>query len=247
MSASLAAAMLAAFSVLATATSADRGRASIVRRRMLRRLPVGPRRMAMSEVVEGGARRVLAWATRSRRARRADEALSDWLDAAARSVRSGGSLAQALAGAAASVASTPLGGDVLALRRAIERGDPLSGALEAFDRASPSPPRQLAVRALILASEVGGAPSAALDGVSATLRHLVGIRGEARALATQARLSAVVIAASPVAFTLVAASVDGRVLAFLVGSPVGLACLALGLGLDALGAWWMARLIGAGS
>ncbi len=247
MSASLFAAVLAAFTVLAAATSADRGRASIVRRRMLRRLSIGPRRTAMSEMVAGGARQAIERVTRRRRARQADEALSDWLDAAARSVRSGGSLAQALAGAASSVASTPLGADVLALGRAIEQGDPLSSALQAFDRALSSPPRQLTVRALALASEVGGAPSGALDGVSATLRHLVGIRGEARALATQARLSAVVIAASPVAFTVVAGSVDGRVLAFLVGSPVGLACLALGIGLDVLGAWWMARLIGAGS
>ena len=63
--------------------------------------------------------------------------------------------------------------------------------------------------------------------------------GEVRALASQARASAVVIVVAPAVFAVVAALADPEVLHFLVGTPAGLACLVGGAGLDAAGGAWM--------
>jgi tight adherence protein C len=69
------------------------------------------------------------------------------------------------------------------------------------------------------------------------------VRREVRALSAQARASAVVIGIAPVAFLLVVAVADPTAIGFLVGSPAGLMCLGSGLGLDALGALWMRRIV----
>ena len=45
------------------------------------------------------------------------------------------------------------------------------------------------------------------------------------------------------AFTGLLALTDPSVPRFLVGSEIGWACLAVGLGLDAAGGWWMHRII----
>jgi Flp pilus assembly protein TadB len=49
---------------------------------------------------------------------------------------------------------------------------------------------------------------------------------------------------APVVFAAGTSMVDRRILDLLVGQPIGWACLGAGLGLDALGAVWMSRLIG---
>ena len=83
-----------------------------------------------------------------------------------------------------------------------------------------------------------------LDGVAASLRERVALEREVSALSSQSRASAVVLVVAPVVFAAAAAVVDDRILNVLVGRPIGWACMGLGLGLDALGAFWMARLIG---
>ena len=61
-------------------------------------------------------------------------------------------------------------------------------------------------------------------------------------MSSQARLSALVIGVAPIAFAVLAAGMDGEGARFLLRTPLGLACLAVGLGLDGLGALWMHRL-----
>jgi tight adherence protein B len=65
-----------------------------------------------------------------------------------------------------------------------------------------------------------------------------------QALATQARISAVVITVAPLAFAALGVLGDEHTATFLLRTPRGLACLAAGVALDAFGAWWMARLAG---
>ena len=60
-----------------------------------------------------------------------------------------------------------------------------------------------------------------------------------RALATQARTSAAVLAIAPLAFTVLVSTIEPRAVGFLITTPLGLVCLVLGLGLEALGAVWM--------
>ena len=100
----------------------------------------------------------------------------------------------------------------------------------------------LAASALALAAEAGGTQARAVDGVAATLRERLAVDAEVRALSAQARLSAIVIAIAPLVFGALAVGTDGRTAAFLLGQPLGWLCLAGGLALDALAAWWMLRI-----
>lgn len=189
---------------------------------------------------------VLALAARRGRGSAAVEAaLPPVLEATARGLRAGASLPMALA-AAASGAAPAVAGDLHALAASA----PEAGLVAALDRWSDQrslPAVRLASAALALAAEVGGGGARALDGVALTLRQRQAVAGEVRALATQARLSAVVLTVAPLAFAGLAAAGDPRTAQVLLRSPVGQVCLALGLGLDAVGAVWMARITRAGA
>lgn len=166
-------------------------------------------------------------------------ALPELLEAMARSLRSGMSLRQAVEEAAG--APGALGHDLRLVAGEVAAGVSLVTALDGWGRRRPLPGVTLAVSALGLGVETGGAHARALDGVAATLRARLAVAGEVRALSAQARLSAVVIVLAPLGFSALAASTDERTAAFF-GTPLGLACLAGGLALDALAALWMHRL-----
>ncbi|MEO6121857.1 MAG: type II secretion system F family protein, partial [Acidimicrobiales bacterium] len=188
---------------------------------------------------------VLSWRLLGHRAdARAEAALPAVMDTVARGLRSGASLRQALAEAAVAAGSGTgeLAGDLAAVSRACQHGATVVAALEGWAERRPLPGVRLAVAALCLGAETGGAGARAVDGVAATLRGRLASLAEARALATQARASAVVIAASPVAFCALASATDDATASFLFGSPLGLAMLGTGLALDAVGALWMAHL-----
>ena len=180
-----------------------------------------------------------------RHADAAERALPGVLDAVARHLRGGATLAQALPAARPAV-------DAGALRASWDRLTdlvPLVGVSAALTRwssgtnatASLDRSVRLAAAALGLAATTGGSPARAIDGVAATLRSRLAVADEVRALSTQARASAVVISVAPLVFGGLAGLTDARTRSFLA-SPPGLVLLAIGAGLDALGAWWMARL-----
>lgn len=163
------------------------------------------------------------------------------LERLAGALRSGSSLPVAL-GEAGRAAPDPLGPELAALALAADQGQPVAAVLDDWTRQHDEPGTRLAATALVLATVVGAAPARAVDGVAATLRERLELGAERRALASQARTSAVVLSAAPVLFAVLLGMSDGAAARFLLDSRAGWACLALGLGLDALGAWWMARL-----
>lgn len=190
----------------------------------------------------GFAGPMVAWRLLRRRSGdRFDAALPGAVDAVTRALRSGASLRLAITEAAV---ATPgrLGMELASVSRAMERGASVVVALEAWAERQPTAGVRLVVSALCLGVETGGALARAVDGVASTLRQRLAARAEAKALATQARASAVVLSAAPLAFTAVASLADPRTSNFLFRTPTGLACLAGGLTLDAAGALWMARL-----
>lgn len=190
--------------------------------------------------VAGGP--IVAWRLLRRRGSdRLEAALPEAVDAVARALRSGASLRLAI-GEAAAATPGPLGAELASVARSIERGASVVAALEAWATHRPSPGVRLVVSALCLGAETGGPLARAVDGVAATLRQRLAARAEAKALATQARASAAVLAGAPLAFTAVASMADASTSAFLFRTPAGLLCLAGGLTLDAAGALWMARL-----
>ena len=181
---------------------------------------------------------------RSRRGRgdeRLERGLPAALEAVARSLRSGASLRQAVAEAAGPTPGA-LGRELATVARQVERGATLVDALEGLAARRPVPGVRLAVAALCLGVETGGAQARAVDGVAATLRDRLAVAAEVRALSSQARVSAVVIGLAPVAFGGFAATTDPRTAQFMFSTPAGLMLLAVGVTLDGLGWLWMQRL-----
>ena len=218
----------------AVATVAALGRAP----RRLPARPIPPRRVRSIAELDGALDRYLP----ARRRRRRDRQLPDALDRLASSLRAGESVGPALRTLASGTAD-PLQTELRAVARSIERGGSVGGALAGW---SSSPDASTDVRlvaaALSIGAGIGGEVARAVDGVAATLRERHEVRAEAAALAAQARASADVLAATPLVFTALVATIDSRVVTFLFTHPVGLACLVLGAGLEAVGAVWMTRI-----
>ena len=148
----------------------------------------------------------------------------------------------ALVDLAPSVAE-PLGVELRRVAAGLEHGRPVGDALRAWSTTpDASSDVRLVAAALTLGADAGGEVARAVDRVAATLRERRELAGEVRALAVQARASAAVLAVAPAAFAALVATIEPGVIAFLVTTPVGLACLSLGLVLEAAGTWWMARI-----
>ena len=118
----------------------------------------------------------------------------------------------------------------------------MSEVLDEWSSSHDDPGTRLAATALVLATVVGSTPARAVDGVAATLRERLDLAAERRALAVQARTSALVLSVAPVGFAALLVVGDTAAAGFLLGTPAGWSCLGLGLALDAAGAWWMTRL-----
>jgi tight adherence protein B len=190
--------------------------------------------LAVTPLVVGRSRRSRALLVRRNQ-------LPQALELLASAMRSGSSLPRAL-GEAGRATSAPLGPELAALAVGADQGQPIAAVLDGWARQHDDPGTRLASTALVLATVVGVAPARAVDGVAATLRERLELSAERRALASQARASAVVLSAAPLLFALLLGMGDGAAGRFLLESRAGWVCLALGLCLDAIGAWWMARL-----
>ena len=186
---------------------------------------------------------VLGERTRAaRRDRARDAQLPEAFERMAVSLRAGRSVGRAIDEIAAT-SPPPLGAELASVASAIAAGAPLEAALAAWAEPEPTPDLLLATTALGLGARAGGEVGRACDRVAATLRERRELRAEARALATQARASAGVLTIAPLAFAALVSAIDPGVVGFLLTDPAGLACLAVGLALDGIGAAWMARIV----
>lgn len=186
---------------------------------------------------------VVLRAAAGRGARRADARLPELLEHTGRDLRAGVDLVGALRRAAAEVGGLH-GAEVATVVARVDGGASLPVALQGWAGAHPRRPVALAVGALEVAAEAGGARARAIEGVAATLRSRLAVADEARALAGQARSSAAVLVALPVVVTVLGALADPRHAGDLLGTPVGLACLVSAAVLDLAGGWWMHRIVG---
>jgi tight adherence protein B len=131
---------------------------------------------------------------------------------------------------AAAAAAASLGGDV---PEVLARGAPST--------ASPALLRGLAACWSLCAS-TGAGLAAAVERLEAAERDALDRRREVRTELAGPRATARMLAALPVLGLLLAGGL-GASPAWLVSSPLGLACLVLGAGLDALGLLWTRRLV----
>lgn len=179
-----------------------------------------------------------------RRARRrlADQ-LAELVEETAHGLRSGSGLLPALAEAGAR-AGAPVAADVATVVRWVQRGATLADATHRWaDQRAEVPAVRLVVAALTLAAGTGGRAATALDGVAATLRERLELTADIAVHASQARASAWVMGALPLAFVAVGSLADPSVATDLVATPLGRACLVAGLVLEGLAVWWMRRIL----
>jgi tight adherence protein B len=93
-----------------------------------------------------------------------------------------------------------------------------------------------------VAAGAGAGLAGGLDRLAEALAADERQRAEVAAQLAGPNASAVVLAALPLCGLALAASLGARPLAFLLGTPVGLACAVTGAALDATGLWWVRRL-----
>lgn len=186
-------------------------------------------------VVRTGARAVAR--VRSERARRRAAALLPSAVAdLSRSLRAGATLEVALrelAPSAAGVLGTELRGAVALL----DRGHSMARVLEVWGRASRVPGVDLVVAACRFSLGRSVALAAALDGVATALLDRVEVDDEVRALAAQARTSAVVLVALPPVGAALFCVADPGFASVVLTTPAGRLCLVAGVTLDLAGAW----------
>lgn len=178
-----------------------------------------------------------------RRARRAPDAraVASWCDDIGRQVRSGSTLRDAMSGAPS---DTVMARSTAPIRLAIERGLSIPDAVGRVDDAGPH--LRLALGVLSTTSRLGGPTAASIDRTAVVLRQRAVDLDERSAQAASARLSTHVMTAVPLAMLAVLTVTDDDVRS-VAASPVGAACIASGLTLNAIGWWWMRRIIGAPS
>lgn len=204
-------------------------------------LVAGPVLAVLAALAVTGVPFVALSLLRSRATAAYDNNLVLALDAIARGVRSGGSLNQSIAEAASSVRGQ-VESDVRQVGVDVDRGRTLSAALEQWAVRRPRASVALAVGALALAAETGGPPARVIEEIGDALRQRLQVEAEARAMGAQARLSAVVVGLAPIGFALLASATDPKNAHVLFGTPLGLCCVVVGLGLDVVGAVWMQRI-----
>jgi len=182
---------------------------------------------------------------RDRRGRMITAAVPETLERVASELRSGGTIATAIG--AVATGDGPLAPDMARVDARVQLGSSIADALEAWSRDRPVAGVGASAGALALCSSVGGRSADALDGLATSLRDRLSVAAEARALSSQARMSALVVGGAPVAYIAWSAMVDPQALHVLTTTGFGRICLALGLGLEGLGGWWMRSIVRAGS
>jgi tight adherence protein B len=206
-------------------------------------VPLRPRQRRVAPSVSSGpapsARTFDAWGRpRSRRCSPNARAVAGWCDDIARRVRSGSTLRDAVATLPADPATERV---TAPLRLAIDRGASLTDAITRVD--DPVPHLRLALGVIATASRIGGPAAASIDRAAMLLRQRASDLDERATQAAQARLSSHVMTAVPLLMLAALVATDDDVRS-VVASPIGTLCVGTGLALNAVGWWWMRRIVG---
>ena len=181
------------------------------------------------------------WFARARRERRFVVALPGALEQVAAELRGGGTVAGAVERLAEG--HTLVAPDFRRIHTRTQLGVSLGDALSGWPAEHDAPGVRAAAGAFAVAAALGGRAADAIDGLATSLRHRLDAAAEARALSSQARLSAVVVGAAPIGYLAFSSLVDPRAVGVLVGTGVGRVCLVVGIALEALAALWIRRIV----
>ncbi len=182
------------------------------------------------------------WTARLGAPARYERGLLDAIESLARHLRSGATISVALQDLAEE-SDGPVGVDLRRVLAAVQGGQLLGEALQDWSRRRARPSVGLVVACIAIGHEAGSLRGRHVDELAASLRQGQEAQREAAAWASQAQASALVMVAAPLAFAGLLASGDPAVRQFLLHSPLGLACLGVGLGLDLGAAAIMAHIV----
>jgi Flp pilus assembly protein TadB len=177
------------------------------------------------------------WWSRRRPAPTDDE-LAAWCDELSRHLRTGSSLTIAVCSASRAPAVDATIAPVLL---GLQRGETLAGALRHVGRESP--PLAIALGVLQACASLGGPSAPAIDRAAATLRRRSVDAAERRVHSAQARMSALVLTCLP-AGVLAVTAVTSSTARATIATSFGLLSVVTGCLLNAVGWWWMQRIIG---
>lgn len=177
---------------------------------------------------------------RRRLVRHRRQALPLALELLARELRSGVTILVALDHVAAN--SDPVL-DLPALVERLRHGAGVTTAVDWWVKRFDDEDASVIAGVFHLGTETGTAVAGALDRAAAGIRARRELAAEVHALTAQSRASAGMVGAAPLGFGAVLCFAEPSAVSFLFGSAAGLACLVTGLILDALGFWWMHRLV----
>jgi len=151
------------------------------------------------------------------------------------SVRAGLSLPQAVQAASEQIPA-PAGEEFGAVARDTALGGTIDAGLAALEKRAPLPEVRFLVAGLSLARATGGSLAPLLDSIAETLRERERLRGQARALTAQGRLSGWVVGAVPVVMLVVMYLIDPVFVSPLFTTPPGWIMLGTAAVLETLGA-----------
>jgi tight adherence protein B len=172
---------------------------------------------------------------------RTPPAVTDFLDAIARDVRSGFSLASSFVQCSDQQSddnhwSQPVAQQCL-------RGVVLADALVECALPTWTPEIRFASRTLAVASAGGAGVAPALEHSASVLREQQGLMLDRDVQAAQAHLSTKVLTWLPIAVFAWIAITDPIARGFLLGTPVGMCCVATGITLNVSGRKWMSHVV----
>jgi tight adherence protein B len=176
-----------------------------------------------------------------RRERRFAAALPLALEKIAADLRGGSTVPQAVERVAQS--RSPVAADLQRVAARAGLGLAFAEALARWPRDHDAPGVRAAAGALAVATSMGGPAAGAIEGLASSLRDRLDAVAEARALSSQARLSAVVVGAAPLGYLAFSALVDPGAVDALLGTGIGRGCLLAGLGLEGLAALWIRHIV----
>lgn len=176
------------------------------------------------------------------RLERIEAQLPEFLMALSGALRSGASLQAALRQVGERVPA-PLGQEIALMQREQRLGMSFRECLENFQQRLHSEGVELTVSALRIAHQSGGSLGPLLEEIATTLRLRLQLLGRIRALTSQGRMQAWVMAALPPLLAVVLGWLDPEAMSQLWATPIGWAVVLLIIVLEASGIWFIRRIV----
>jgi tight adherence protein B len=136
----------------------------------------------------------------------------------------------------------PIGSELQLLKSDIELGATIEGALERLRDRVRDEDLSLVLDAVLIQRRVGGNLSEVLNNIAWTIRERIRIRGEVKALTSQAQMSGWMLAALPVGLAIVLTMINRTYMAPLFTTPLGHLLLGAGIGSELFGFMLMQKI-----